>query len=206
LPSPSIGFALDIERRYRINIGLRLSPSSASRVDAVVKGSPADKAGLRVGDVLRGVNGKPLRSSIDFYVDLLGRKAGDRLVFDVQRGSERRTATLTITARKPPDGKKLLADRFGIDAEQLTGKMARALRLDGLRGLVVESVEYDSPADRIGLRRGDIIAQIGRHPAADFDDVGDLLEQVDRGDTVALTVLRVSRTSIYRVTTRLKAR
>jgi serine protease Do len=196
---------LDVERRYRIDIGLTLSNGQAE-VGEVAANSAAQRAGLQRGDRIVAIDGQPLRHAIDYHIALLGRKAGEPIPMQVQRQGKAVALSLTPDARPRPDGTRLLRERFGIVGEPLTRKMASALNLPSVQGLMVQRVEDGSPADQIGLERGDVIDSLGRYQITSMDDVGELLENVQAGQSVRVEILRVSGRVVYRASSAMRAR
>ena len=197
---------LDVERRYRIVTGLKVASDDPCRVVAVEPGSPAADAGLRVGDELTGVGDLPVRSVVDYHIAWIGARPEQRIRIDALRDGEPAAVHLTLGHRPKPDGAQLLKQRFGMAVEPLDRRMAQAIGLRDLRGLTLNRVEPASPAAVSGFQRGDIVVQIGRHQTSDLDDVGQMLERVKPGQTVRVTVLRVSGRVIYRISADLKAK
>jgi serine protease Do len=76
--------------------------------------------------------------------------------------------------------------------------MARAMGMDGVTGLLVDRVEDGGPAAQIGVRRGDVVIQLGRHAATSLDEVGDLLERVQHGQELLIGILRVHGNLVIR--------
>ncbi|HEX7011056.1 MAG TPA: trypsin-like peptidase domain-containing protein [Phycisphaeraceae bacterium] len=195
---------LDVERRYRIRTGLRVEGDGGRcRVAQVEPNSPAAQAGIAPGQVIEAIDGVPVRSVIDFHIALIGRQPGDTLRLTMASGAVR---NLTLAARPRPDGAKLLRAKFGIEAEAITPELARRLGVPRLRGLIITGVELASPADRIGLREGDILSQVGRHQPRSLQELGDLLEGVASGQTVELGVLRVRGNALYLTLVPIQAR
>src|SRR6185295_19550130 len=93
---------------------------------------------------------------------------------------------------------RLLKLKLGIEVEALSPKGARAMGVAELRGLLINVVEESGPADRIGLKRGDVIDHLGGQQTASLDDVGELMEKAERGQTLPLSVLRIAGRLIYR--------
>ena len=91
-------------------------------------------------------------------------------------------------------------------AQPLTAKMARALGIHHLNGLMVTRVERGGPSDQKGLRRGDIIIYLGRYQIGRLEDIGSLLEGLRSGQVVRITILRVSGPAIYKLSVHLSAR
>jgi serine protease Do len=194
---------LDVERRYGFIAGVKVRDIAAQDdgcvVDSVAPHSPADKAGIKPGDIVHKLSGQDLRDAIDFQIGLIGRKSGESVVLSITTGSEPvRDISLTLASRPRPDGAKLLRSRFGIEAKPLDPKEARDMGIRPIRALLVSDVEPKSPAAGIGLRAGDIIDRIGNFQAGSLSDVGDLLEKVEPGQTFVIGVIRVQGRMIYR--------
>ncbi len=95
----NIGFAISIDRirmvlrellapeaRYGFVLGIQVAADGPARVTAVAKGSPAEAAGVRVGDVVAAVGGQPVRNQIGYLLALVERKAGQTLAIQLLRG------------------------------------------------------------------------------------------------------------------------
>lgn len=196
---------LDVERRYRLVSGLRVDTLAEPRVIEVRAGSPAERGGVRRGDVLLAIDGKPVREGVDFDIALLQRRPGDRLRLTVGRGGEREAerggerelerveCTIELGARPAPDGMQLGRERLGVEIQPLSESMRRRLRLGRAAGLLVVSVEPQGPGSEAGVFEGDILLAIGRHYVTSPDDLGQILEMIDPGEVVAVRILRVER-------------
>ena len=199
---------LDVERRYQIFTGLQISADDTCRITQVIPGSPAQRADLKPGDTITHVDDQGIQSNIDFHIALIGKHPGHHIRVRYERTGTTRsqTTTLTLAQRTRPDGAKLLADKFGIEAESLTPKMARTMGMRDLTGLMITKTSRSSPAQRAKLQRGDVIVHLGRHRIATLDDAGELLETIRLGQRVRFTILRVSGRAIYRIAVELEAR
>jgi serine protease Do len=174
-------------RRARIGIKLApLTPVMARQlgmdestkgilIEEVLSGSPAEKAGLKQGDVITGISGQPIQSLPAFRLKVAasevskpfelsyvreGKKEttsitpspADKVVFDVEREGSEPKAT--------PTEKTSLSD-FGIEVETLTPEVAKPLGLpEGLKGLVVTSVKQGSDAEEKGITEGTVITKV----------------------------------------------
>jgi serine protease Do len=197
---------LDVERRNRIVTGLKLGKDGELTIEAVAPGSPAAAAELRAGDRVLAVDGKPVASVIDFWIALLDHKGGDKVTLRVERETREGEFTLTLGVRPKPDAAKLLTQTLGIEAQELSPKMARAMGMEGVAGLLVDRVEDGGPAAEIGVKRGDVVIQLGRHAATSLDEVGDLLERVTHGQELSIGILRVHGNFVIRRLVPIQAR
>jgi serine protease Do len=131
----------------------------------VYPGSPAAEAGLRIGDVVVSIDGKPLENGRQFDVNMYRKKIGGSVSLEVARGLQRSTVRVPVTERR--DGgdqfrdmvtpEKNLIPRLGILALDITPELAQMI--PGLRspqGVVVAAVGSDADGTA-GLLAGDVI-------------------------------------------------
>ncbi len=190
---------LDIERIRRVELGMHLaeqigeSYEGGARVviDRVDEGSPAARAGLKVGDVLRAINGKPTPTFMAAFSVLRDVATGKPFGVTVVRNGKTEKKSVTMIAITKPYGSKLMVDRFGIDVREMTADEIRSLRVARPLGLVVAGVDPRSQAAANGLSPGDFITRIGRSPVNTLDALGHALSRVKPGEQAAVGVLRV---------------
>ncbi|MFG0286192.1 MAG: trypsin-like peptidase domain-containing protein [Phycisphaerales bacterium JB039] len=172
-------------------------------VTEVVPGSPADRAGLRTGDIItafdgaRTENANRLRNAIAFTAP-----GADVEITLLRDGETRRLQTEivdSVEGRAVSVGATYLRD-LGLSLIPLDPALAREIGLDSdARGLLVYEVVEGAPARQSGLVRGDIIFAAGR---VETDSPPDLIGAIERaGPAVDLTVQRGARTG--RLTLRL---
>lgn len=106
-------------------------------VEGVQKDSPADKAGIKVGDIVLSVDGKDVRSSADLRAAMREKKEGDSVRVEVLRGRSRHTLVTTVKERETP----------------------RMIQLDELPG-VIGTPEWRARIERFGGDCGDLQGRI----------------------------------------------
>jgi serine protease Do len=160
--------------------GLGLAREGGSLVANVEPDSPAAKAGLRPGDVVLAVNGKPLDSVKALARAVADTRPGSTLTLEVSR--EQKTRDLKVVIGTPPgDGQVASAGdpaeaggtpRLGLALAPLTPEMRAQYGIDkGREGVVVARVERDSPAAKAGIRPGSLISMVGQQPVSVPEDV-----------------------------------
>jgi serine protease Do len=119
----------------------------------VIPGSPAEKAGLKAGDVIRRFGGQPVSRAADFFNRLSRRPVDQPVEIEVQRGDSVITITAVVADRESAltEEERLaehrdLRETLGIEVRDLSERQRRHLP-SSLRGVVVTEVEPDSPAD-----------------------------------------------------------
>jgi serine protease Do len=189
---------LDVERRQQIRTGLQFDADADLRVQSVEQDSPAGRAGIRSGDVLREVDGISVNDTVDFPITLIGRKPGDQLRLVLDRGGKSYATTLQLERRPKPDASRLVRERIGIEVRPLPPDLARELGLPRGGGFVVLNVDPSSPAGLIGMRSRDVLVALGRYYPTTLEELGQLLEPIDPESPVSVTYLRVKPPAIVR--------
>lgn len=184
---------LDVERRQRIDSGLRVGNLGEPSVIEVREDSPADTAGIRPGDVLLTIDGRPVRKGVDFDIALINHQPGDALDMTLRREGRDVHARLQLASRPAPDGKELARRHLGVEVHPLPQEIAEELKLSRSAGLLVTEIEPGGPADQAGIQRRDILLSLGRHYVSTIEELGQLLEAIDSGEVVSVHVLRVDR-------------
>jgi len=182
-------------RRARIGIVLGvLSPTMAKQlgldpqtkgvlVNDVVPGSPADKAGLKSGDVITEFNDGPIVSVPTFRMNVAASDIGKSYELTYFRDGKKRTTTISPAASeqvvfaqertgdrdstRDNDSKsepaKAAIEGFGLEVQPLTSELAKSLGIKGdVQGLLVSSVKEGSPAEAAGIEAGNVITRVIR--------------------------------------------
>jgi serine protease Do len=173
-----------------------LENTEGALVGEVFKESPAERAGIRHGDVIVEFDGHPIQSFHDLPRRVAGTTPGSDVEIVVIRDGDRVTLEahldkmkqekLGLSVEESPQ--KTLAD-WGFEAEELTDEAIAELRLPtGTRGALVSRIEPDSPADRAGLKKGDVILEASKRSIEELSDLEDALGDAD--DTLVLRIQR----------------
>jgi serine protease Do len=180
-------------------------------VEDVTAGGPAEKAGLKVEDIITSVNGKVIKDGQDLIDTVSSIPVGSKATLRVLRDHTEKTYEVTVgdrekvhaatlaLAEKPPEegGDQHLSTtqpRLGITFKNLTDGMRAQTGFKGKGGVVVDAVEPDSFADGVGLIKGDVVQSIvadNDHITINsVDDVKQIAGKLKAGESVALKVMR----------------
>jgi len=195
-------------QRGRVGIGIQdvlpglsdalgLGVDRGALVSEVEPGSPAEEAGIQVGDVITAVNGEEvatasqLRNAIGLVrlgetVTLAIVRDGQQMEVDVQVGPAEESAALP-----QPDSDEQPEGLRGLDGAELVTLDPSDPRFDGQSGVLVANVRPGSAAARNGLRPNDIISAVNRTDVATVAELNAALEQAT--GPVALRVERMGR-------------
>ncbi len=197
---------LDSEKLNKVQLGMRVSPGVPGRVIEVREGSPAYRAGVRVGDIVHSIDGERVSSGVDFYVAMLDKPAGDKIALRLLRDGSMAETRLTLTPISKPDGRRLARERLGLTIADAMEGVARRFQWRREGGVIVVGVEPRSPADRAGLKPGDLLVTMGPYWLTDVDQAGALLSAIGPGDPVDVGFRRERGDMLYDWEARLHAR
>lgn len=164
-------------------------------VTQVTAGSPADLAGLQVGDIITEVNGRKIRRSSDIRTRIGMLRLGEEVQLQVVR--EGKVVKLKATVEEPKlstiDGSKIHPSLAGATLAQILEKTPRG----DLELVAIVKVESKSPAAVAGLRQGDLIIQANRQTIQSFNALAravsgseQLLLNVQRGEAAFFLIIK----------------
>ena len=188
---------------------LGMEKASGALVANVAPGSPAERAGIRVRDVIVEYAGKAIKESSDLPFMVARTHVGTAVNIIVLRDKRKFPFTVTITELKEEEDVASAPARerdFGLTVQNVTPEIAQALGLKRAQGVVITAVERGSPADDAGLRRGDVILEIDRktvrnlaeyrHAIAGLKQGESSLFLVQRGQITSFVALRIPKEKV----------
>jgi len=182
---------------------LGLGTEEGALVSDVVSGGPAEKAGIKRGDVILQFDGKPIRSSRDLPFIVASTPIGKTVGVEVMRSSQPmnlqiKTEELKEEAEETPPGEA--HPYLGMDVQEITPEMAKNYGLSRSQGVIIVEVENGSPAEQAGLVPGDIIVEMDKKPVSNLEAFKQLLKGVKEGGTVLFLIDRGGTTIFVTLT------
>ena len=157
----------------------KLSKSEGALISDVNPGSPADRAGLKSGDVVTKLDGQPVLDSRSLRLQIGEMSPGKTVQLAVMRdGIEQRYSV--ALGEQPGDqsdspgisgGPSSSRALDGVSLEAITPELARQYSLRNTKGVAVRRVDPNSAAANAGLEAGDVILEVNRHPVTNSDEV-----------------------------------
>jgi serine protease Do len=169
---PFIGVSVvgvaDAPKELLDQVGKKL-PKEGALVAAVTPGGPAATAGIKPGDVITKVGGRPVKTGGDLVASVSEQQIGGNAGVDYVRDGASHSVQVKIG--EYPGQSEAGGAHIGVALQTLTAPIAQSLGLPpGTKGAVVAEVEEDSPADKAGLAVGDVIREIDKKPIATVED------------------------------------
>jgi S1-C subfamily serine protease len=182
-----------------------LAVDQGAIVHSIVSGSPADESGLKVDDIITAVDGQPVTDASDLTELIRAHQPGDAVSLTVVRESGETKIDVTL-ARSREREKRIERRRsfapqlFGMDKEErgylgvmltdLTDQLGDYFGVENGDGALVTEVEADSPAEKAGLKAGDIIVSVGGTKATSSRDVANTVAEAEPESELSISVVR----------------
>jgi serine protease Do len=169
-------------------------------ISSVVAGSPADQAGLKVGDTITSVDGKKVTKGTELVADIAARKPGSKVSLSFLRNGKPQETSVTIADRAKLFAARLGEDqendddntpkpsKFGITVRKVTPEMADRLDIPAGKGVIVQDVKPGSFAEDVNLARGDIILEINKQQVNSEEDFARIELSMKSGQDVVFLV------------------
>jgi serine protease Do len=167
-------------------------------VGNVMKDSPAEKGGLKTGDIIQEFNNTKITNVRQLQREVAQGSVNTPAKVKVLREKQPMTLSIVLgeqpteTAAAPSEGPgpAETAERFGFTVQDLTPELREQLKVPGGTGVVVSGVDDDGPAAKAGLRAGDVVAEVNRERVRNAADFARLLAQMRKGSNLLLLVQR----------------
>ena len=158
----------------------------------VTKDGPAEKAGIKVGDVITEFDGKEVKDSGDLPIIVARTPVDKKVRMKVLR--DKKELVLNVAVGELKDEEIVAAapekGELGLTVQRLTPQMAEGLGLEKTEGVVVTAVEPGSVADEAGIRRGDVLMEVDRKAIRSVDDYKKAVAAARKGRGVLFLVRR----------------
>ena len=176
-----------------------LQEKEGALIGQVYEGSPAEKAGLKVGDVVIDIDGVPIKGSQDVVREVLRKRVGQKIQVTVVREGKRIEIPVVTEQMpaEPSEEKTSQAEKkdwFGLRVKPITPEMAKQLGLSRAEGVIIDEVEPGSAAQEVGLRKGDVVLEVNRQRIQNESDYQKAMEKTKPEQGVLLLVNRKGST------------
>jgi serine protease Do len=177
---------------------LGLDEARGALVADVLKDAPADRSGVKVGDVIIEFDGSKVEESKDLPIIVAQTPVGKGVKVKVVREGKELVLSVTIGELKEEEVLASVEKRenLGLTVQKVTPQIAESLGLDQAEGVVVTSVEPGSPGDEAGLSRGDVIIEVNRNRIRDLRDFRKEIAGIKKGKGLLLLVRR-GKTTLF---------
>ncbi len=186
---------------------MKVGNRSGLLITDVVDDSPADDANLREEDVLLSFDGKAVEKADDFTQLVRNTPPDKKVKVKIMRNGEERELEVTVGARKNEASARTFSwsggsghapgvfwagnrAQLGVQVQDLNRDLAPYFKVEEKSGVLVLSVGKDTPAEKAGLKAGDVITRLGDEKITDADDLISALRDYEDGDKAKVEYVR----------------
>jgi serine protease Do len=181
-----------------------LKEKEGALISQVYSGSPAEKVGLKIGDVVTEVDGVKVKNSQDVVREVLKKKVGQKVNFVILREGKRLEISVTTAQMPEKIGERGLVkparEWFGLRVSDVTPEIAKQLGLTKTEGVVITAVEPNSVAQGAGLKAGDIILEVNRQKILNENEYRSAMEKAKPEQGVLFLIDRQGSTFFVTLT------
>ncbi|UQQ42667.1 serine endoprotease DegP [Enterobacter roggenkampii] len=177
---------LGTELNSELAKAMKVDAQRGAFVSQVMPNSSAAKAGIKAGDVITSLNGKPISSFAALRAEVGSMPIGSKVTLGLLRDGKAVNVSLELqqSSQNQVDSSTIFS---GIEGAEMSNKGAN-------KGVVVNNVKANSPAARIGLKKGDVIMGANQQPVKNIAELRKILDS--KPSVLALNIQR-GDTSIY---------
>ncbi len=179
---------------------LKLKDRQGTLVGNVFTGDAADKAGIKIGDVILEIAGQKVKDDRELGRIVAKLQVGSKVDIKVFRDGKEITLPIVIAKRKDQQEQasgSSASEQFGIAVQELTPEIAKYLGLTEKTGVIITNVKAGGPADDAGLKPRDIILKVNNIEISSLQDYETALAAGDKGDEALLMLIRRSKVNFF---------
>lgn len=177
---------------------LKLKNKDGALVSQVMEGSPAEKAGVKAGDVIVAFDGKKIKDTHQLPMLVGNTQVGKSVKLEIIRNSVTKTLTVTVEEQKDEELAESESstapskeDILGLTVQTLTKEVGQSLGIsEKQKGVVVTNISPQSVAFSKGVRKGDVIVEVNRQNVATAQDYMNIAKTLKKGSSVLLLIVR----------------
>ncbi len=173
-----------------------LSEVKGAEVNSVEQDSPADDAGLEVGDVIVELDGEEVTDATDLTTGVAQREPGDNVTLTIVRDGDRQRISVKLGQFETDGGSRKegrregdIAGLLGFRVEPLTDQLATRFGHDADRGVIVSAVRRFSEAARAGISPGQLIVSVNGQELDTMNEFESIIEDIESGEVVSIRVI-----------------
>ena len=172
---------------------LKLRDRRGALVTEVFPGDVADKAGIKPGDVIVGIDGKPAKDRREVIRMIAALRVGSKVGIQIFRDGKEMTLPIVVAERKEGQEQaqaSAVKEQLDMTVQEVTPEIARFVGLPEKTGVIVTNVKVGGPAEEAGLQPRDIILKINNNAITGLKDYQSALNAVEKENSMLMLVRR----------------
>jgi S1-C subfamily serine protease len=192
-------FIRDITNELKEDKNIKID--KGAYISSVIDESPADSIGLKEGDVILSFNGKSIDDAAELVHAMEKAKPGTKASLEIMRNGDRKTFAVILGSQNKFNNKKFFVfsspqtafvetNVLGMKLSTLNKQLAEYFGAPDNKGVLVESVRRKCPAEKSGVKAGDVITNIQDERIQNVGDVHQALNDAESGQIISMNIIR----------------
>lgn len=183
----------EVAEKYKLKI------EDGVLISKILENSPAEKGGLKTGDVIIEFNGNKIKDVQELQRITAETNPGEKVPIKIFRNDKEEVIKVEVEEMPGETTQALLLEgskfeKYGISVQELTPELAEKFNLNEVEGVLITDVNSNSPAKDTNLQRGDAILEINKKKIKTLEDFEKAFDKVKKGEDVLLLIARESQT------------
>jgi serine protease Do len=163
----------------------------------VFPGDPAERAGIKLNDIILSINGQNVDSTHDLSKIISDLSVGEKARVAIYRDGDTKTVTVEIAKR---DEKALInggtvpkdneSELLGMTLSKITPQLAEKLNIQPDEGVIVVDIKSGSKVDKAGVEVNDLISEINHKPIRSVEEFREIINHIDEGGKIQFLIKR----------------
>ena len=164
-------------------------------INKIFPDSPAERSGLKIGDIVKEIDGEKVGNSRELVQQVLRKEVGQEVALKIIRNGKEmiipvKTEEMAGEIKAEGEAPEIERGRFGLTLKEITPQLAQRWGITADRGVVIVEVEAGSPGHNAGLQPGDIILEVNRKEIGNINDFQRAMEGANRKEGVLFLIDR----------------
>lgn len=173
---------------------LGLNAKEGALITDITPDGPAEKAKLKRGDVILKFDNRSVKDTDELRNLVAATKVGKEVPLQIVRSGQQKQVILKVGQLKDDTtaalaNQQVPSNKLGLKGESLTDQNLSNFA-PGTKGVVVTDVDENGPADKAGIKKGDLIVELDHQLVAELDSLNAMLEKAKQGDSLLVCVKR----------------
>jgi serine protease Do len=179
---------------------LKLKDRTGVLVGNIFAGDAADKAGIKIGDIILEIAGKTVKDGRELGQIVANLHVGSKVDIKVLRDGKKITLPIVIAERKDvqePGSGNHATEQFGMTAQEVTPEIAKYFGLPEKAGVIITEIKAGGQADDAGLKPRDIILKVNNIDISGLKEFDAALTAGDKDDSALLMLIRRGKVNFF---------
>ncbi|MCD6579551.1 Do family serine endopeptidase [bacterium] len=182
---------ITVQNIKNLKKGFHFKGENGALVSDITKNSPAEKSGMKIGDIIVSIDGKKVKDSTDLAIKIASHTPGDIIILRVWRKNKYMNIRAKLSSKSNDYARTKSSDKIGLKVKSLTTNVRRNYKIPSdIQGVIVISVKEGKFAQKAGLQKGDVLLKINNSRITTMEDYLKIIAQANTKRGILFYIFR----------------